>query len=330
MKTRILGNSGLTVSALGLGCMGMSEFYGAHDDAESLATLEWAEALGVTLLDTADMYGDGHNETLLGRFLKGRRERFVVASKFGIVREGDTYGQRRIDNSPDYIRQACDASLKRLGVDVIDLYYAHRRDKSRPIEETVAAMAELVKDGKVRAIGLSEVSADTLRRAQAVHPIAAVQSEWSLWSRDVEENGVLEACRQGNTAFVAYSPLGRGFLTGRLDGTEGLADSDFRRLSPRFRAENLARNLALVEQVKIQAKAKGCTPGQLVLAWLLAQGQDVLPIPGTRRIPHLEENLAAADITLTPQEIQALSDAVPPGAAAGERYPAETMNTVNA
>ncbi|HVI52368.1 MAG TPA: aldo/keto reductase [Candidatus Sulfotelmatobacter sp.] len=328
MKTRTIGP--LTVSALGLGCMGMSEFYGAHDDGESLRTLERAGELGVTLLDTADMYGIGHNEELLSRFLKGRRDRFVLATKFGIVRDSANYAARSIDNSPAYIRKACEASLRRLGVEVIDLYYAHRRDKTRPIEETVGTMAELVKEGKVRALGLSEVSAGTLARAQAVHPIAALQSEWSLWSRDPETNGVLDACRKGGTAFVAYSPLGRGFLTGRLDGTEGLAENDFRRLSPRFREENLARNLALVDKVKAQAGAKGCTPGQLVLAWLLAQGSDVVPIPGTRRIPHLEENLKALDVTLSQGEIKALSDAVPPGAAAGDRYPTATMGNLNA
>jgi len=327
MKTRTIGP--LTVSALGLGCMGMSEFYGAHDDGESIATLKRAEDLGVTLLDTADMYGSGHNEELLGRFLKGRRDNFVLATKFGIVRERAAYGSRRIDTSPDYVRKACEASLKRLGVEVIELYYAHRLEQGRPVEETVEAMAGLVKAGKVRAIGLSEVSAATLRRAQAIHPIAALQSEWSLWSRDPEVNGVLEACREGNTAFVAYSPLGRGFLTGRLDGTEGLAENDFRRLSPRFCAENLARNLALVEKVKTQAAAKGCTPGQLVLAWLLAQGPDVVPIPGTRRITHLEENLKALDISLSAAEVEELSTALPPGSAAGERYPAETMKTVD-
>lgn len=332
MKTRKIGP--LTVSALGLGCMGMSEFYGAHDDAESLRTLERAEELGVTLLDTADMYGLGHNEELLARFLKGRRDLFTIATKFGIVRSSSDYAARSIDNSPAYIRKACEASLKRLGIDTIDLYYAHRRDRSRPIEETVATMAELVKEGKIRAIGLSEVSAATLARAQAVHPIAALQSEWSLWTRDVEVNGVLETCRKGGTAFVAYSPLGRGFLTGKLDGTEGLAENDVRRRSPRFTAENLARNLSLVDKVKAQAAAKGCTPGQLVLAWLMAQGtgtgSDVVPIPGTRRIPHLEENLAAADITLSDEEIKTLSDAVPPGTAVGDRYPAATMGSIEA
>jgi len=329
MKTRILGKDGIAVSAIGLGCMGMSEFYGAHDDAESLATLERALELGVSFLDTADMYGRGHNETLLGGFLKGRRDRVALATKFGIVREADGYG-RRIDTSAAYVRTACEASLKRLGIETIDLYYAHRLEPGRPVEETVGAMAELVRQGKVRAIGLSEVSAATLRRAAAVHPIAAVQSEWSLWSRDPETNGVLAACRDLGTAFVAYSPLGRGFLTGRLDGTEGLAENDFRRLSPRFRAENLARNQALVEAVKGLAAAKGVTPGQLVLAWLLAQGPDVVPIPGTRRRAHLEENLGALAITLDAAEVEAIGRAVPPGAAAGERYPEEGMKGLNA
>lgn len=329
MEIRQLGRSGIAVSALGLGCMGMSEFYGPQEDDRSLATLERAQQLGVTFLDTADMYGVGHNETLVGRFLASRRDRFVLATKFGIVRDPD--GTRRgIDNSPDYIRKACDASLKRLGVEVIDLYYAHRIDRSRPIEETVGAMAGLVEAGKVRAIGLSEVSAATLKKAHAVHPIAAVQSEWSLWSRDPEVNGVLAACRELGVAFVPYSPLGRGFLTGRMDGTEGLAPNDFRRFSPRLLAGNLERNLALVAKVKALAAAKGCSPGQLVLAWLLAQGQDVIPIPGTTRINHLEENVQAAALKLTVEEIRAIGDAVPPGAAAGTRYTEDGMRTLDA
>jgi aryl-alcohol dehydrogenase-like predicted oxidoreductase len=329
MEKRTIGNSGLEVSAIGLGCMGMSEFYGAHDDAESLATLERAFELGVTLFDTADMYGAGHNETLLGQFLKDKRDQVVLATKFGIVREDSGYG-RRIDNSPAYIRRAVDTSLTRLGTDTIDLYYAHRLERGRPVEEIVDTLAGLVKAGKVRAIGLSEVSAETLRRAASVHPIAAVQSEWSLWTRDPEVNGVLAACRELGTSFVAYSPLGRGFLTGKLDGTEGLAENDFRRLSPRFREENLERNRALVDKVKDLATAKGVTPGQLVLAWLLAQGNDMVPIPGTRRIRHLEENLAAADIRLSDAEREQISQAVPPGAAAGERYPEEGMKGLNA
>lgn len=327
MQTRHLGS--LTVSALGLGCMGMSEFYGAHDDTQSLATLERALDLGVTLFDTADMYGRGHNEELVGRFLSGRRDRVVLATKFGIVREGDGYG-RSIDNRPDYIRRACEASLRRLGTDVIDLYYAHRINPQQPIEDTVGALAELVRQGKIRAIGLSEVSEVTLRRAAAVHPIAAVQSEWSLWSRDPETNGVLATCRELGIGFVAYSPLGRGFLTGRLDGTEGLDDNDFRRLSPRFLAENLQRNLALVAKIKEFAAAKGVSPGQLVLAWLLAQEPDVVPIPGTRRVAHIEENIAAAAVSLTADEVAAIGRAVPPGSAAGQRYPEEGMKGLNA
>jgi aryl-alcohol dehydrogenase-like predicted oxidoreductase len=329
MEKRLIGGSGLEVSAIGLGCMGMSEFYGAHDDVESLATLERAFELGVTFFDTADMYGAGHNEQLLSRFLKGKRDRIVLATKFGIVREDGGYG-RRIDNSPDYIRKAVDASLSRLGTDTIDLYYAHRLERGRPVEEIVETLAELVRAGKVRAIGLSEVSAETLRRAASVHPIAVVQSEWSLWTRDPEVNGVLAACREMGTAFVAYSPLGRGFLTGKLDGTEGLAENDFRRLSPRFREENLERNRALVDKVKDLATIKGVTPGQLVLAWLLAQGNDVVPIPGTRRIRHLEEDLAAAEVLLSDAERKEISQAVPPGAAAGERYPEEGMKGLNA
>lgn len=329
MQTRHLGS--LTVSALGLGCMGMSEFYGAHDDAQSLTTLERALTLGVTLFDTADMYGRGHNEELVGRFLKGRRDRVVLATKFGIVREGGGDGySRSIDNSPEYIRRACEASLRRLGVDVIDLYYAHRINPQQPIEDTVGALAELVRQGKIRAIGLSEVSAATLRRAAAVHPIAAVQSEWSLWTRDPETNGVLAACRELGVGFVAYSPLGRGFLTGRINGAEGLDENDFRRMTPRFLAENMQRNLALVEKIKDLAAAKGVSPGQLVLAWLLAQGPDVVPIPGTRRLAHIEENIAAAAISLTADEVAAIGRAVPPGAAAGQRYPDEGMKGLNA
>lgn len=329
MEKRALGQSGITVSALGLGCMGMSEFYGAHDDAQSLDTLAHAVERGVTFFDTADMYGQGHNEQLLARFLPGRRDGLTIASKFGIVRDGTGYG-RHIDNSPAYIAQACDASLARLGIETIDLYYAHRIDKTRPIEETVEAMARLITAGKVRAIGLCEVSPQTLRRAHAVHPIAAVQSEWSLWSRDPETDGTLATCRELGVSFVAYSPLGRGFLTGALNGTEGLDEKDFRRLSPRFLAENMARNQKLVDRIKELAAAKSVTPGQLVLAWLLGQGQDVIPIPGTRRIVHLDENLAAAEIRLSGNELAELSAAIPPGAAAGQRYPEEGMKGMSA
>lgn len=328
MHERALGRSGLKVSALGLGCMGMSEFYGAADDSQSLATLDRALELGITHLDTADMYGSGHNEELLGRFLRDKRDRVVLATKFGIVRQPGEYA-RGIDNSPAYVRQACDQSLLRLGVEVIDLYYAHRRNKDVPIEDTVGAMADLVRAGKVRALGLSEVSAATLRRAHGVHPIAAVQSEYSLWTRDPED-GVLAACRDLGVSLVAYSPLGRGMLTGAITSVADLAENDFRRLSPRFQSDNLAANLALVDQVKALAVAKGCTPGQVALAWLLAQGADILPIPGTKRIKYLEENTAATAVALSADEIAALARAIPKGAAAGERYPEEGMKGMNA
>ncbi|PWC32459.1 aldo/keto reductase [Azospirillum sp. TSO35-2] len=327
MKQRNIGGV-LPVAEIGLGCMGMSEFYGPTDDAQSLATLERALELGVSLYDTADMYGAGHNETLLGRFLAGKRDRVVVATKFGIVRQPGDYA-RRIDTSAAYVRQACDASLKRLGVETIDLYYAHRLNPDTPVEETVGAMADLVKAGKVRALGLSEVSAATLRRAHAVHPIAAVQSEYSLWTRDVEES-VLPACRELGVSLVAYAPLGRGMLTGTVSNRDQLAENDFRRISPRFAEGNLDRNLHLVESVKALAAQKSCTPGQVALAWLLAQGPDILPIPGTKRIKYLEENVGAAAVTLTDAEVKALSDALPPGAAAGDRYTAEGMKGLNA
>ncbi|HYD68526.1 aldo/keto reductase [Azospirillum sp.] len=327
MEKRTLG-SGIAVSAIGLGCMGMSEFYGPTDDAQSLATLERALELGVTHFDTADMYGSGHNERLLAGFLAGKRERAVVATKFGIVRKPGEYA-RTIDTSPDYVRRACEESLTRLGVETIDLYYAHRLNRDVPIEDTVGAMAELVRAGKVRAIGLCEVSAATLRRAHAVHPIAAVQSEYSLWTRDVEDE-VLPACRELGVSLVAYSPLGRGMLTGAITNPDQLAEGDFRRLSPRFQGENLDANLRLVEDVRRLAVAKGCTPGQVALAWLLAQGPDVLPIPGTKRIKYLEENVAGATLRLKPEEVAALSAALPRGAAAGDRYPAEGMKGLNA
>lgn len=326
MEQRIIGGR-LTVSALGLGCMGMSEFYGATDDAQSLATLERAFELGVTHYDTADMYGAGHNESLLACFLPGKRDRVVVATKFGILRKPGDYA-RRIDSSPAYLREACEASLKRLNTDVIDLYYAHRLNTDTPVEDTVGALADLVAAGKIRAIGLCEVSAATLRKAHAVHPIAAIQSEYSLWTRDVEAD-VLPACRELGTALVAYAPLGRGMLTATVDRAH-LADNDFRRLSPRFQEENFNANQRLVEAVKQLAEAKGCKPGQIALAWLLAQGPDVLPIPGTKRIPYLEENVGAASVALTAEEVAQLSAALPPGAAAGERYPVEGMKGLNA
>lgn len=326
MKQRNIGGI-LAVSEIGLGCMGMSEFYGPTDDAQSLATLERALELGVTHYDTADMYGSGHNETLLARFLAGKRDRVTIATKFGIVRQPGEYA-RRVDTSPAYVHQACDASLKRLGVETIDLYYAHRVNPEIPVEETVGAMAELVKAGKVRALGLSEVSAATLRRAHAVHPIAAVQSEYSLWTRDVEA-AVLPTCRELGISLVAYAPLGRGMLTGAVSRPDQFAENDFRRIAPRFAGDNFDRNLALVEQVKALAAQKGCTAGQVALAWLLAQGPEILPIPGTKRIKYLEENVGAASVTLTDAEVKALSDALPPGVAAGDRYSAEGMRGVN-
>ncbi|HLO77793.1 MAG TPA: aldo/keto reductase [Magnetospirillum sp.] len=328
MEQRKIGGSGLTVSALGLGCMGMSEFYGPTDEAQSLATLARAFDLGVTHYDTADMYGSGHNETLLGRFVADKRDRVVVATKFGIVREPGQYS-RTVDTSPDYVRRACEASLKRLGIDTIDLYYAHRRNPDIPIEDTVRAMAELVKQGKVRALGLSEVSAATLRRAHAVHPIAAVQSEYSLWTRDPEAE-VLPTCRELGIGFVAYSPLGRGMLTGAITKADDLPENDFRRMSPRFQGGNLDANLHLVDKVRELAAAKGCTPGQVALAWLLAQGPDILPIPGTKRIKYLEDNVGAASVSLSADEVSRLNAALPPGAAAGDRYPGEGMKGLNA
>ncbi|GAA4338375.1 aldo/keto reductase [Variovorax defluvii] len=323
MKRVPVGASGLCVGRLGLGCMGMSEFYGATDDAQSLEVMAHALDQGVTLFDTADAYGFGHNEELLGRFLQGRREHVVVATKFGLVRKPGAY-ERRVDNTPSYVRQACEASLRRLGIDCIDLYYMHRVSADTPVEDSVGAMADLVRTGKVKAIGLSEVSAATLRRAAAVHPIAAVQSEYSLWTRD-PEHGVLQACRDVGAAFCAYSPLGRGFLTGKLKSSDALDAKDFRRHNPRFDDAALQQNLRIVEVLEQMASRKGCTPAQLALAWLLAQGDDVIPIPGTKRIRWLDENLAAASVSLDARDLATLDDALPPGIAQGERYSPEGM-----
>jgi len=321
MKQRRLGSNGLEVSEIGLGVMGMSEFYGSPDEAESIATLERAISLGVSFWDTADAYGSGHNERLIGAFLKERswRDRVVLATKFGFVRkDGVVVG---ISGSPEYVRSACEGSLERLGFDHVDLYYQHRVDPQVPIEETVGAMSELVKAGKVRHLGLSEVSADSLRRAHAVHPIAAVQTEYSLWSREPErKDGILEACRELGVGFVAYSPLGRGFLTGRITRLEDLAEDDFRHTTPRFERENFERNLRLVDEVRSIAADKGCTPGQLALAWLLARNEHVVPIPGTKRRKYLEENAAAADLTLEAADLARIDAVMPRGAAAGERY----------
>lgn len=328
MHKRVLGNSGIEVSAIGLGCMGMSEFYGPSEDSASLATLEFALASGVTLFDSADTYGVGHNEELLGRFIRGKRDRVVVATKCGIVREKGKY-ERRIDTSPAYIKSACEASLGRLGIDTIDLYYLHRLSADVAIEDSVGALADLVKAGKIRSIGLCEVSARTLARAHAVHPVSAVQSEYSLWTRDPEAE-VLPACRERNVAFVAYSPLGRGFLTGRIASTEGMADNDFRRSNPRFQAENIARNARLLEAVQGVADRHGCKTGQIALAWLLAQGEDIIPIPGTRRQSYLAENVGSAEISLGADELGLLDDAFRPEAISGERYTPEGMKGVNA
>ncbi len=327
MRTRRLGKDGPEVSALGLGCMGMSEFYGPADRQECLATLGRAADLGVTLLDTADVYGMGANEALLSEFLRSRRSRVFLATKFGNVRgpDGAFLG---VNGRPDYVRRACDASLLRLRVDEIDLYYQHRVDPDVPIEETVGAMARLVDAGKVRFLGLSEAAAGTLRRAAAVHPLAALQSEYSLWTRDVEPE-ILPACRELGIALVAYSPLGRGFLTGTLDELDALAPDDYRRRSPRFLDENRRANRAIAERVRAAAESKGCTPAQLALAWLLARGEDVIPIPGTKRRRWLEENVAAAEISLTPAEVEALAEAIPPDAAKGARYVEPQMRRVN-
>lgn len=320
MKQRQLGTRGPSVSALGLGCMGMSEFYGTGDDAESIRTIHRALDLGVTMLDTADMYGSGKNEELVGKAIADRRERVFLATKFGLVRNAERPAERRVSGNPAYVRAACEASLRRLGVDHIDLYYQHRVDTDVPIEETVGAMAELVHAGKVRYLGLSEASERNIRKAHATHPITALQNEWSLWSRDLEENGQLAAARDLGIGIVAYSPLGRGFLTGALKSPDDFAPDDFRRNSPRFVGENFQKNLDLVASVERMARAKGCAPSQLALAWLLGQGEDVFPIPGTKRVKYLEQNIAALEVTLTAHELIELDAIFPPNAASGARY----------
>ena len=326
---RKLGQVGPEVFPLGLGCMGMSEFYGAHDDAESIRTINHAIDKGVNFIDTADIYGPHTNEALVGRALAGRRDKVVLATKFGIVRDPANPGARGANGRPDYVRASCDASLKRLGVDHIDLYYQHRVDPDTPIEETVGAMADLVKAGKVRWIGLSEAGAATIERAHAVHPVTALQTEYSLWTRDVDENGILATCQRLGIGFVPYSPLGRGFLTGAIRTPDDFAADDYRRGNPRFTGENFARNLKLVDAVRELAAAKGCTAAQLALAWVLARGDQVVPIPGTRRVANLDDNLGALDVTLSAQDLADIDAVFPLGAAAGTRYAEQVMSLLS-
>jgi aryl-alcohol dehydrogenase-like predicted oxidoreductase len=328
MKTKSLGSQGLVTSELGLGCMGMSEFYGPRNDEESTRVLHRAIELGITFLDTSDAYGPHHNEELIGKAIKGRRDKLIIATKFGIVRDPNNPRARGFNGKPEYARSSSEASLKRLDIEVIDLYYLHRVDPATPIEETVSAMAGLIKEGKIRAIGLSEVSPDTLRRAHAIHPISAVQTEYSIWSREPEDE-IINTCKELGIAFVAYSPLGRGFLTGQIKQSEDLDKFDYRRYSPRFQGENFHKNLDLVKKLEHLAATKQCTASQLALAWVLAQGDHIFPIPGTKRIKYLEENIAALNVWFTDKELEEIDSIAPKGIAEGQRYPQEMMGSLD-